>query len=167
MALNAAFLHALGDSVQSVGVILAGIFIYLMNNWYRGSPVDAHSIYNLADPVCSLLFALVTLFTTKDLIKQLLGILMETTPESVDYVRLRRELAAIPYVDNLHDLHVWSLTANKAALSVHLVSSRQKEVLLAAQRICARHRIDHTTVQVDPPEVGAEKCVTRMGCHNC
>jgi zinc transporter 2 len=167
MALNAAFLHALGDSVQSVGVILAGGFIYFMNNRFFGQQQNEHSVYNIADPACSLLFAFVTLFTTKDLIRQLLSILMESTPDFVDYVTLRRELREIPGVQNVHDLHIWSLTANKAALSVHLVAEEQKLVLLAAQRICTRHRIGHTTIQVDPPEIGVDNCITQMGCHNC
>ena len=167
LALNAAFLHALGDSVQSVGVILAGFFIYYMNQKIYGHHTEPRSLYNLADPCCSLLFSVVTLYTTKSLIWQILAILMETTPEYVDYGALRQELSDIAGVENVHDLHVWSLTANQAALSVHVVAVDQKEVLQRAQDVCSRHGIEHTTIQVDPPEVGAEKCISRMGCHNC
>lgn len=167
LALNAAFLHALGDSVQSVGVILAGAFIWVANNRQYGSPSNAYSWYNLADPACSLLFAIVTLYTTKGLIKELLNILMESTPEGINYGKLRSELQAIPGVVSVHDLHVWSLTANTVSLSVHLVSDKHQSALERAQQVCASWGITHTTIQVDSVKVGDENCQSTLGCHNC
>ena len=163
MALNAAFLHALGDSVQSVGVVLAGVFIWVQNHRHYGTPAVRQSLYNLADPVSSLFFAVVTLYTTKSLLAQLLGILMESKPEGVDYAKLERELLRVKGVASLHDLHVWSLSGDTIALSVHLVASNQGEALAAAQRVCRKHRIEHTTIQVDGIEVGDSQC-SFSGC---
>jgi zinc transporter 2 len=163
LALNGAFLHALGDCVQSLGVIFAALFIWYFNKKHYGVPTHKYSIYNLADPASSLFFGVVTLTTTKALLKQLLAILMESTPEHVDGDKLFAELAAIEGVKSVHDLHVWSLTAEKTALSVHLVANNHDEVLSAAQEICeARFGISHTTIQVDPERHGSDRCSSNL-----
>lgn len=170
VALNAAFLHALGDSIQSVGVILAGLFIYYMNLRDFGKPTVNHSVYNLADPVCSLLFGVITLYTTKALVGQLLGILMESTPSHIDYRKLRKSLLEIKGVVKLHDLHIWSIGADHAALTVHLVVDREDRygaVLEQSQNVCKRHGVGHATIQVESREFGDGQCETAVGCHNC
>lgn len=161
LALNAAFLHALGDCVQSVGVIIAGVFMYFCNSHYYGRAAYKYSVYNLADPVCSVIFAIITLFTTKSLLQELLGILMEGTPEGIDLEKIRCDLRCINGVQSVHDLHVWSLTAEKVSLSVHLVADNHVEALHTAQTLLERkYNILHTTIQVDPKQAGAELCAT-------
>lgn len=163
-AIHAAFLHALGDCVQSLGVILAGIFIYIANLAQYGTPSTAHSYYNLADPLSSILFAMITLKMTKNLIYDILAILMESTPTSVDYPKLAKALAEIPGVVSVHDLHVWSIAQDFTACSVHLVANNHVEVLNQAQTICEEDfRISHHTIQVDPEENGAGRCGHRGG----
>lgn len=158
-AINAAFLHALGDCVQSAGVIFAGAFIYLANLRAFGTPSSATSIYNLADPLSSIFFAVVTLHMTRHLIFDILAILMESTPPNIDVEALTKALSAIQGVVSVHDLHVWSLAANYPSLSVHLVSSNHVEALHAAQVICEkRFGITHTTIQVDAVEHGSDRC---------
>lgn len=159
LAINAALLHALGDCVQSFGVILAGCFIFFANNWVYGVHSSAYSLFNLADPMCSILFAVVTLRMTTGLLRDLLGILMETTPGRIDYQVLERALLAIDGVVSIHDLHVWSLSSDYIALSAHLVTDDAELVLRKAQEICrSRFNIDHTTFQVDNVESGNRLC---------
>ena len=74
LALNAAFLHALGDSIQSLGVVLAAAVIWVGNLRTWGKATHRHSYYNVADPACSILFALITLWTTKGLFLELVAI---------------------------------------------------------------------------------------------
>jgi solute carrier family 30 (zinc transporter), member 2 len=163
-AIHAAFLHALGDCVQSFGVIAAGIFIYVANVARFGKPVTAHSYYNLADPFSSILFAIVTLKMTKNLIYDILAILMESTPISVDYPKLAAALADIPGVLSVHDLHVWSIARGFTACSVHLVANNHMEVLHEAQKICEDDfHISHHTIQVDSEENGSGRCGHRNG----
>jgi solute carrier family 30 (zinc transporter), member 2 len=163
-AIHAAFLHALGDCVQSFGVIAAGIFIYVANVARFGKPVTAHSYYNLADSFSSILFAIVTLKMTKNLIYDILAILMESTPTSVDYPKLAAALADIPGVLSVHDLHVWSIARDFTACSVHLVANNHMEVLHEAQKICEDDfHISHHTIQVDSEENGSERCGHRNG----
>ncbi|KPA74418.1 zinc transporter-like protein [Leptomonas pyrrhocoris] len=157
-AVHAAILHALGDCVQSLGVILAGVFIYVANMMYYGQHTYMYSLFNLADPFCSVMFAVVTLNMTKSLLMELFGILMESTPRHIDYDALEEALMQIDGVVSVHDLHIWSLSAEYVSLSVHLVSD-DSTVLPKAQHICQVHfGIGHTTIQVDTVAVGTSEC---------
>ncbi|ESL11168.1 solute carrier family 30 (zinc transporter), member 2 [Trypanosoma rangeli SC58] len=164
-AVNAALLHALGDCVQSVGVILAGIFIYFTNKHVFGTPSYKYSLYNLADPLCSLFFAGVTLNMTKPLLGDLFGILMESTPPGIDYLSLNKALLSIDGVVSVHDLHVWSLSSDYVALSVHLVADDAATALRKAQYVCEKlFGIGHTTIQVDAVKNGADLCPAACAC---
>ena len=103
---------------------------------------------------------------TKRLTYDLLAILMESTPQSIDYNALHDALLAIDGVESLHDLHVWSLAADYNALSVHLVANHHNvEVLHEAQRIVEKQfGISHHTIQVDPIEHGSDKCHAMGNC---
>jgi zinc transporter 2 len=163
--LRGAFLHALGDCIQSVGVMIAAAVIWIGNEKTYGKTIVPHSPYNIADPACSILFAIITLFTTTGLFKQLLHILMETVPGNVNYDRLLKDLLAIPTVASVHDLHVWSLTTDKLSMSVHLVSPNHQQALEAAQDVCGRHGISHSTIQVDAPDSEhVTRCASNLAC---
>nr|CCC92555.1 unnamed protein product [Trypanosoma congolense IL3000] len=157
-AVHAALLHALGDCVQSVGVIIAGVFIYIANRSSYGVPSYRYSIYNLADPLCSLMFAAITLNMTRPLLRDLLDILMESTPPGIDYEELYNALKRIKGVEGVHDLHVWSISSDYAAMSVHLEADNKDAALQEAQQLCKRFGIGHTTIQVDTVENGAGLC---------
>ncbi|ORC84099.1 putative metal-ion transporter, partial [Trypanosoma theileri] len=115
---------------------IAAAFIYIANRIEFGVSSSPYSLYNLADPLCSLLFAVVTLNMTRPLISDLLGILMESTPPGVDYNALNNALLSIDGVVSVHDLHVWSLSADYTALSVHLVADNAELALRKAQYVC-------------------------------
>ena len=154
-------LHALGDSIQSVGVILAGAFMYCMNTYYTpaGSYYNAHSWYNLADPISSLFFAVVTLYITKSLIMDLLEILMEAAPSGINTESVSASLLKIPGVVDIHDLHIWSIAHERTSLSVHLVSDAHVDVLSLAQKVLEeKFNIMHHTIQVDSVSMGSTQC---------
>jgi zinc transporter 2 len=108
--LRAALIHIIGDIVQSIGVIIAAVIIYIKPTW------------NLADPLCTFLFSIIVIFTTIPIMKDCVRVLMEGTPASVDIEKLKTDLKSIKGVNRIHDLHVWSLSVGKLALSVHLDS---------------------------------------------
>lgn len=165
-AINAAMLHALGDSVQSAGVILAGLYMYYMINKTEGTYISKHSWYNLADPACSVFFAFITVYMTKGIIRDLMNILMEASPLGVDIGNIEEKLRQIPGVIDLHDLHVWSIASGKISLSVHLVSDTHVDVLAASQRVLEQSfGITHHTVQVDPVQYGSDKCSSNICTH--
>eukprot|EP00742_Colponemidia_sp_Colp-10_P014914 GILJ01016990.1.p1 GENE.GILJ01016990.1~~GILJ01016990.1.p1 ORF type:complete len:414 (+),score=57.74 GILJ01016990.1:1-1242(+) len=165
-AINAAMLHAMSDSVQSAGVICAGIFMYYMIDKTEGTYISKHSWYNLADPACSVLFAVITVYMTKGIIKDLMNILMEASPVDIDSAKIEAKLREIPRVSGLHDLHVWSIASGKVSLSVHMVSDTHVDVLAATKEVLEHNfGITHHTIQVDPVQYGSDRCGSNICQH--
>eukprot|EP01064_Diplonema_japonicum_P018578 TRINITY_DN27282_c0_g1_i1.p1 TRINITY_DN27282_c0_g1~~TRINITY_DN27282_c0_g1_i1.p1 ORF type:complete len:481 (+),score=111.26 TRINITY_DN27282_c0_g1_i1:93-1445(+) len=161
---QSAYLHALGDCINSIGVIIAALIIWWGNTSLTGNAVSVSSWYNLADPCASLLFGVITLWTTVALTKDILEVLMEGVPTGVNYHTVLKGLERIPNVLEVHDLHIWSLTTDKLSLSVHLVGDTQQhsiQILQDAQHFCRDlpRSITHTTIQIDPKgECCAARC---------
>ncbi len=134
---RAAYLHVLGDLLGSVGVIISGIILW-MTGW------------NPIDPIITLLFTLFIIRGSGKVIKESISILMEATPEGIDPTAVKRELAALPGVKEVHDLHIWAASVHKVALSVHLVSDKPAEVLSRARECLEKtFEIRHATIQVE------------------
>ncbi|KAI9019740.1 cation efflux family-domain-containing protein [Hyaloraphidium curvatum] len=140
---SSAVVHVIGDIVSSVGVLIAGIVIYFYPHM------------TIVDPICTFLFSVIVLFTTVRIINTTVLVLMESTPHDIDPEQLSNELLAIPGVVSCHDLHLWSLTVGKPAMSVHLGCSsatieEYNRILSHAQhRVCSRWNIHHTTIQLE------------------
>jgi len=144
---QAAFIHVVGDAVQSAGVMMAAALIWYEPRW------------RLADPICSFVFAILVLGTTTRLIWQASHILMEGMPEGIDSVKVRGDLENIAGVLEVHDLHIWSISVGKPALSVHLLADERAEgVLGKATDICNKHGIHHVTIQVEREKDGLNRC---------
>jgi len=138
---TAAFVHVVGDALQSVGVMIAAGLIWYNPEW------------RIADPITTFVFSLLVLFTTTRLIKQSIGVLMEGVPEGIDPEAVESALSQVRGVAEVHDLHIWSLSVGKPSLSVHLLTKptdEASEVLAAAHQLCARRfNIHHSTIQVE------------------
>ncbi|EQC37758.1 hypothetical protein SDRG_04785 [Saprolegnia diclina VS20] len=136
--IEAAYIHALGDFIQSLGVCLAGGLIWYEPKW------------QVADPIATFLFSILVLGTTIGIIKSSIHVLMEGTPDGYDPDDILEGLLALPAVSNAHDLHIWSLSAGLPSLSVHLVSEgNPDEALHQAQEYLISKGVDHTTIQVE------------------
>ena len=138
---RAAYLHVLGDALQSVGVIIAAIVIYFNPTW------------TFIDPLCTLVFAIIVIMTTMDLAKETLNILMEGTPPNVDLDVVHDRLLEIDQVVHVGDLHAWCLTPRRSALSVHLYSRNGAdghEISVKARELLVKSfGIFHVTIQVN------------------
>jgi len=139
--LRAAIIHILGDLVQSSGVVLAAIIIYIFQT-------DNPNVVYI-DPVCTLIFACIVLFTTVPISRDCLHVLMEATPKNIDLEGLIKELGDIKNVVNLHDVHVWALSIGKTAISAHILSNTPQRTLEEATKICKKYGIFHETIQVE------------------
>lgn len=104
---RSALLHVLGDAAASAGVILGGVIIQF-TGWY------------VIDPIISVAIALIIAWGAWKIVKETLHILMEGTPVNFDAEHLLEHAKAMPGVCDLHDLHVWSVTPERVALSCHL-----------------------------------------------
>lgn len=138
---RAAMLHVLGDALGSVAAISAGIVI-VTTGW---TPID---------PLLSLLVAMLILVSALRLLREVVHVLMEGVPLQIQLESVGRDLAALPGVQRVHDLHVWTLSSGTVALSAHLDIrdlANWLHILAAARDMLAKqHGIAHVTLQ---PEV--------------
>lgn len=145
--MRGAYLEVLADTLGSVGVLVGGMLTWAFG-WY------------FVDPLVAVAIGIFVLPRTWKLARQALRILVQQAPEGMDVHELRADLAALPSVSEVHDLHVWTLTSGMEVASAHLtteVDADHGEVLVAAQRLLAdRYHIEHATLQVEPAE-----CATR------
>ena len=133
--LRAALIHVIGDLIQSIGVIIAAIIIYFRPEW------------SIADPICTFLFSILVLFTTIPVVVDCIKVLMEGTPDEVDIEELYTDLASVKGVEAVHDLHVWSLSMGKLAMSSHIGSDTPLVTLKKATRLCRlKYQILHSTI---------------------
>jgi cobalt-zinc-cadmium efflux system protein len=141
---RSAYLHVLGDALGSVGAIIAGVLMSLFS-WY------------IADPIISVIVAVLILKSAWGIIKSTVHILMEGTPVNVDARQVEETLLRIGGVKEVHDLHIWTITSGLDALSCHLVVEDsvdcQKVLQEAIQQIAADFQIEHTTIQIEKSEL--------------
>ncbi|ANQ10004.1 Cation diffusion facilitator transporter domain-containing protein [Plasmodium coatneyi] len=158
ISLKTAYLHAISDLLQNIGVMIASLII-----WYNPK-------YSITDPICSIIFCFIVFSTTISVIKEILNVLMEGTPVSINLMDIKNDLLKIPGVIDVHDLHVWSLSIGKPALACHIVAHKNfsHTVLNNATLLCQnKYKILHTTVQTDYPS-NISNCETyaHLKCSN-
>jgi cobalt-zinc-cadmium efflux system protein len=135
-----AYLEVFGDAASSAAVIVAGVII-LLTGW------------NMADPLASGAIALLILPRTWSLLRQAVNVLLEGAPPHLDVMEIEAALLAGDGVRRVHDLHVWTLTSGREAMSAHVVigpdSAPDKILDQLHVLLHSRFGIDHTTIQVE------------------
>ena len=99
--IRAAIIHALGDALFSVGVIIASLVIFFKPEW------------KIVDPICTFIFSIIVLYTTLRILKDSIFVLMEATPPHIDSEKLKLELSRIYGVSDVHCFHVWLLSIGR------------------------------------------------------
>ncbi|KAG7509603.1 zinc transporter 3 [Solea senegalensis] len=107
-SIRAAFIHVVGDLLQSVGVMVAATIIYFRPE------------YKVADPICTFLFSVFVLCTTITILRDVFRILMEGSPRGIEFNSVKEVLLSVKAVKSMHCLHLWALTLGQALVSVHL-----------------------------------------------
>jgi cobalt-zinc-cadmium efflux system protein len=150
--IRSVFLHMLGDTISTAAVIIGGLLIRLTGvEWI--------------DPLLSLLIAVMILWSSWSIVRETLHILLEGTPRSIDLNEIRSAMQSIEGVLGVHDLHVWSLTAQSHALASHVQVAEmplsQCEAVLDRLNHQLRDHfgISHTTIQLEVTD-----CPTVDGC---
>jgi cobalt-zinc-cadmium efflux system protein len=150
--IRGALLHVLGDALGSVAAIVASVLM-LLKHWY------------LADPLISILVALLILYSAWVLLRDSVDILLEGTPAHVDLTEIREALCGVDGVESIHDLHVWTLNSGLHAMSCHAVlcgSPEPHHILEELSHIVRnRFEIEHTTIQLE------EVSLQHQECNNC
>ena len=137
---RAAYLEVLSDAMTSAGVIVAAAVV-LLTGW------------TLADPITSAIIAVMIVARTWALLKQAVNVLLEGTPAHLELGEIEQAMRDVPGVQRVHDLHVWTLTSGREAMSAHVVVNdvRESDRLLGELHtvLHARFGIDHTTIQLE------------------
>jgi cobalt-zinc-cadmium efflux system protein len=140
---RAAQLHVIGDLLGSIGVLAAAAAIMWMG-------------WAWADPVASIGIGIIVIVGSIRVVLQSVHVLMEGAPRHLNAEHVRTALCGLPGVDDVHDLHLWSLGGRAPLLTAHLVvdhATKAKDVLRTATALLAdRFGIDHVTLQIEPAD---------------
>jgi cation diffusion facilitator family transporter len=135
----------MSDLAQSVAVFVGGLCI-----WWKPQ-------YHIIDPILTLLFCVLVLYNAFGVLRSSVAVLLEEIPSNVDWKEVYDAISAIPNVEDVHDLHIWSISHGEAALSVHCTSP-DPHALIKVTRACARFGIKHATIQIQPKEGPCPSC---------
>lgn len=135
-----AYLHILGDLLGSLGAITAG-FLVVTRGWMS------------ADPLISVVIASLILVGAWRLVREATDVLLEAAPRGVDVEELVEDLRGIPGLEEVHDIHVWTLTSGFVAMSGHGVIDdldQHRTILDEINRRLTDRGIQHVTFQLEP-----------------
>ena len=144
MNIRGAYLHVLVDLFGSIAVMIAGAVIYFTG-------------WKLADTIASIIIVALVLPRAWQLLKQAGAVLMEQVPHGVDLQGITQRIEALPGVDHIHDLHVWTIDGKELLATLHVVRDTAVPdggcaVLDDVQRVLREDEgITHSTVQVEMP----------------
>ena len=144
--LHAAYLHVMGDLAQSVAVLIAGLVIWKKPEW------------RIIDPVVTLLFCTIVLYSTISVLRASISVLLEEVPPTVNWDEIHQGIASVPGVSNVHCLHIWSISHGEPTLSVHASAVDADKALVDINKVCNKFGIHHATLQVQSVFTGV--CVT-------
>ncbi|KAG5857240.1 hypothetical protein ANANG_G00017290 [Anguilla anguilla] len=140
-SVRAAFIHVVGDLLQSMGVLVAAIIIYFQPE------------YKIADPLCTFLFSVFVLGTTVSVLRDVIRILMEGVPHGVEFNTVKEALLSVTTVKGVHNLHLWTLTQSHTLLSTHLAiepsSDHQNVLQEATELLQTSFGFSSTTIQLE------------------
>jgi cobalt-zinc-cadmium efflux system protein len=140
--IRSVFIHMLGDTLSTAAVIVGGLVILLTGGTW-------------IDPALSIAIAALILWSSISIVRETLNILLEGTPRGISLIEIRSTLAAIDGVEDVHDLHVWSLGSNTHALASHItiadIPPSESNLILDRINVVLRERfrIHHTTLQFE------------------
>ncbi len=156
--MRGAWLHVIGDLLGSVAAIIAGVLI-LAFGWIW------------ADAATSVLISLIIIFGAWNLIKESVNVLLEGTPAHINLTAVEQMILQTENVENVHDLHVWTITSGIEALSVHIV--HQERVVQAKllqeirEKLHDEFGIDHLTIQLETladEQANTHPCFSGANC---
>jgi len=151
--IRGAWMHVMGDALGSVAAILAGVCMWLFG-WYA------------ADALFSVVISLLIIWGSVRLIRESTNVLLEGTPAHINLAAVEDEILATAGVSDVHDLHVWTITSGREALSAHVIhgDSISQAALLRELRTKLHDRfgVDHLTIQMETSDFEDE---TFHFCH--
>ena len=142
--IRAAYIHILGDMIQSAGVLIAALIIYFFQ--------DTHPGVRIVDPICTFGFAIVVLCTTFPVSRDCFYVLLESTPRDLDIESLYNDLNSIEGVISVHDIHLWNISIGRPSIALHIICENPNVQLKIATQTCKNYGIKHCTIQAETKE---------------
>ena len=141
--MRGAWMHVMGDALGSVAAILAGVCMALFG-WYA------------ADALFSVVISLLIIWGSVRLIRESTNVLLEGTPAHINLAAVENAILDTSGVSDVHDLHVWTITSGREALSAHVIhapSISQPDLLRELRtKLHDRFGVDHLTIQMETPD---------------
>lgn len=138
--MRGAYLEVISDTLGSIGVIVAAL-VMTFTGWYY------------ADPLFSVAIGLFILPRTWKLLNEAVGILLEGTPSHINIADLEQKITALPGVEGVHDIHVWTISSGIDAMSGHVVIRKEEDHDDILAQVCnllhGTYKIGHVTVQIE------------------
>jgi cobalt-zinc-cadmium efflux system protein len=140
--IRSALLHEVGDTLSTAAVIVGGWAILVTGNYW-------------IDSVLSVGIGVLILWSGFGIVRETLNILLEGTPRGMKLERIESGIRSIEGVNEVHDLHVWSIGSETHALSCHIAiadippSVSERILRDVKERLLHDFRIDHTTIQFE------------------
>ncbi|XP_078297665.1 proton-coupled zinc antiporter SLC30A8 isoform X2 [Panthera onca] len=142
-SVRAAFVHALGDLFQSIGVLTSALIIYFKPD------------YKMADPICTFVFSILVLASTITVLKDFSILLMEGVPKNLNYDDVKELILAVDGVVSVHSLHIWSLAMNQVILSAHVAAAASRDSQVVRRDIVKvlnnSFTVHSLTIQMESP----------------
>jgi cobalt-zinc-cadmium efflux system protein len=140
--MRGAFLHVLGDLFGSVAAIAAGVMIF-----WRG--------WRWADPAFSIVISVLIIINAWRLVADSVNILLEATPSHINAASVEQAIRTVPGVRDVHDLHIWTITSGRHAVTAHVVvkdASENYRILRELRELlAAEFALTHSTIQIEDP----------------
>lgn len=147
--IRAALLHVMGDLLGSLAALISGAVIYF-KHWY---PMD---------PILSIVIGILIILSSLRLLRESLLVLMEGVPGHIDYQKVSEFMTQSEGVKAIHDLHIWTLSSGKIALSAHIdiheMSAWESILEKLNTRLAKEFDISHVTLQPEPDIMDCKPC---------
>ena len=144
---RAAYSHIISDALSSVAVVAGGAVMAIVGGLW------------ILDPILGFVIGSLVVFSAYRLVREAIDVLLEAVPADIDLEKVREEMRRIAGVEDVHDLHIWTITSGLHALSAHLVVRRETlgpgcdDLLTRVKEMLLReHRIAHSTLQIESTE---------------
>ncbi|KFU87904.1 Zinc transporter 8, partial [Chaetura pelagica] len=150
-SVRAAFVHAIGDLLQSISVLISSLIIFFKPE------------YKIADPICTFVFSIFVLATTITILRDILTVLMEGTAKGLAYDTVKARILSVEKVESVHNLQLWSLTMNQTILSAHVATADtadSQKILKDITHVLFEYYCFHSiTIQIESTEDQKQDCI--------
>lgn len=138
--IRGAYLHMAADALISAGVVISAVVIF-------------YTSWDWLDPIVSIVISLIIIYGTWNLLKDSIRLSMDAVPADIDPIAVKKYLESLPDVREAHDLHIWAMSTNETALSVHLTMNSNSMTNATLTKISVHlknnFKIHHPTIQFE------------------